>query len=85
MNPRCQLLAPFWRQIASAAATVFWPDGTPLIPPTIELYRCWYFELRETATWALAATELSDRLDVAETHANPFGRVEVAAFILWWF
>ena len=24
-------MAPFWRQIASVAATVFWPDGTPLI------------------------------------------------------
>ena len=30
MNPRCQLLAPFLRQIASVAATAFWPDGTPL-------------------------------------------------------
>ena len=35
MNQRCQLLAPFWHQIASVAATVFWPDGTPLLLPQL--------------------------------------------------
>ena len=47
------------------------------IPPTIELDRCCccclYFELSETATWALVATELSDRFaDVADAAAVPF-------------
>ena len=41
------------------------------VPPTIELDRCWYFELRETAALALVATELSDRFDVVADAAAP--------------